>query len=143
GGTILNLTERPLTRKINIGDEAISNTIWGLDATYTTEAPILTRMVDKLPLISTKEKSRVTATVEFAHLIPGNARAITKKGVSYVDDFEGSQSQIDIKTWNNWKLASTPKGQPLLFPEGDYPQDTLAYGYNRAKLAWYVIDPLF
>ena len=142
GGTILNLTERPLTRKINVGDEAISNTIWGLDATYTTESPFLTRMVDKIPLISTKEKSRITATAEFAHLIPGNARAITKKGVSYVDDFEGSQSPIDIKVVNNWKLASTPQGQDL-FPEANNPDNTLEYGYNRAKLAWYVIDPLF
>lgn len=144
GGTILNLTERPLTRKINVGDESISNTIWGLDATYTSESPFLTRMVDKIPLISTKEKSRVTATVEFAHLIPGNARAITKQGVSYIDDFEGSQSQIDLKTpLVNWKLASTPQGQPDLFPEGDIAQDSLAYGFNRAKLAWYVVDPLF
>ena len=143
GGTILNLTERPLTRKINVGDEAISNTIWGLDATYTAEAPAITRLVDKIPLIDTKEKSQVTARMEFAHLIPGNARAITKDGVSYVDDFEGSQSQIDLKNFSNWKMASTPQGQPDLFPEGDIKRDTLLYGFNRAKLAWYIIDPLF
>ncbi|SVC67271.1 uncharacterized protein METZ01_LOCUS320125, partial [marine metagenome] len=29
GGTVLNLTERPFTVKINTGDEPISNTIWG------------------------------------------------------------------------------------------------------------------
>ena len=31
GGTIMNLTERPLTQKVNMGDEPISNTIWGLN----------------------------------------------------------------------------------------------------------------
>ena len=31
GGTFMNLTEKPLTQKVNIGEEAISNTIWGLD----------------------------------------------------------------------------------------------------------------
>lgn len=140
GGTILNMTERPLTQKINIGDEPISNTMIGLDGTFRREAPFLTRLVDKLPLISTKAKSTVNASFEYARLIPGTARAIS--GLSYVDDFEGSQSAIDLRSFNTWSLASVPKGQPDLFPEGSL-INNLAYGMNRAKLAWYVIDPLF
>ena len=38
-------------------------------------------------------------------------------------------------------LASTPQGQPDLFPEAS--SNSRAYGYNRAKTAWYTIDPLF
>lgn len=140
GATILNMTERPLTQKINIGDEPISNTMIGLDGTFRKEVPFITRMVDKLPLISTKQKSTLNASFEYAHLIPGTARAIA--GLSYVDDFEGSQSAIDLRSFNTWSLASVPKGQPDLFPEGSLIND-LAYGMNRAKLAWYVIDPLF
>ena len=34
GATMLNLTERPYTQKINTGEEPISNTIWGMDANY-------------------------------------------------------------------------------------------------------------
>ncbi|MEJ2594679.1 MAG: cell surface protein SprA, partial [bacterium] len=34
GGTILNLHERPLTQKVNYGDDPVSNTIWGLDLSY-------------------------------------------------------------------------------------------------------------
>ena len=41
GATILNLTERPYTKKINTGDEPISNTIWGLDGTYQTVAAVV------------------------------------------------------------------------------------------------------
>lgn len=148
GGTILNLTERPLTNKVNMGDEAISNTIWGLDGSYSTESQLITKAVDLLPLIDTKEKSTLTATAEFAHLVPGNARAITKEGIAYIDDFEGSQSAIDLKALNAWFLASTPQGQRNLFPEAtrdtslpDY--NPLSYGYNRSRTAWYVIDPLF
>ncbi|HMT27826.1 MAG TPA: hypothetical protein PKD91_00965, partial [Bacteroidia bacterium] len=37
GGTFLHLNERPITRKVNIGDEPIRNTIWGVDGTYTTD----------------------------------------------------------------------------------------------------------
>ena len=51
GATMLNLTERPYTQKINTGDEPISNTIWGLDGNYQTEVPWLTKMIDKIPLI--------------------------------------------------------------------------------------------
>ena len=57
GGTIMNLTERPMNNKVNIGFEPVSNTILGIDANYKTEAPFLTRMVDKLPFYSTKAPS--------------------------------------------------------------------------------------
>ena len=142
GGTVLNLTERPLTRKINIGDEPISNTVVGIDGSYQTEAPFLTRAVDLLPFYSTKQKSTLTVTAEAAKLFPGNSRAITKNGIAYIDDFEGSQTVIDIRAANAWYLASTPQGQDDLFPEGNLNQE-LDYGFNRAKLAWYTIDPLF
>ncbi|NQX93202.1 MAG: cell surface protein SprA, partial [Flavobacteriales bacterium] len=69
-------------------------------------------------------------------------RAIGQDGNAYLDDFEGSQSTIDIRSINQWFLASTPKLQNDLFPEG-VAEDDLEYGYNRAKLSWYVIDPQF
>jgi cell surface protein SprA len=139
GATVLNLTERPLTKKVNQGDEPIRNTIWGLDGNYRTEAPFLTRLIDKIPLLETKEMSTITAAGEFAYLIPGHSKAIGKDGNSYVDDFEGSQSTIDLRQQGTWNLASTPQGQPSMFPEADS-ADKLAFNYNRAKLSWYVID---
>ena len=142
GGTIINLSERPLTQKVNMGDEPINNTIWGLDGNYRTEVPFLTRLVDKIPFISTKEKSTVNFQAEFAQLIPGHNKAVTKEGNSYIDDFEGSQALIDIKAVQNWVVASVPQGQPELFPEASLNND-LRIGMNRAKFSWYVIDPLF
>ncbi len=138
GGTILNLNERPLTNKVGFGDEPISNTIWGLDASYNTEVPFLTRAIDKyVPFIKTKEASSITFEGEFAHLIPGHSRFLEdKSGVSFIDDFEGSKTTIDIKTPHSWYLSSVPSGQPNLFPEGELVDD-LAIGFNRAKLAWY------
>ena len=70
GGTIMHLTERPITKKINIGDEPISNTIWGMDGDYRTEVLALTKAVDALPFISTKAPSSISVTGEFANLIP-------------------------------------------------------------------------
>ena len=145
GATILKLKERPLTPKVNAGDEPISNSMIGLDGAFKKEVPTLTKWVDMLPFIETKKKSMVNFSGELAALIPGHNKAIDiteENGSSYIDDFEGSQSAIDIRTFNNWVLASTPQGQPELFPEASLYND-LDYGKNRAKFSWYVIDPLF
>lgn len=142
GATILNLTERPIIQKINIGDEPISNTIWGINGNYNTESNLITKIIDKLPFYSTKEKSNITASFETAHLIPGHSKLIGRQGLSYIDDFEGAESTIDIRNQGFWFLASTPGGQPDLFKEADL-FDELAYNFNRAKLNWYTLDPLF
>jgi len=142
GGTIMNFTERPITQKINLGDEPISNTIWGLDGNYFTESRLLTKIVDKLPFYSTKEISTITSSFEAAHLIPGHSKIIGRQGISYIDDFEGAESSIDIRNFGSWFIASTPSGQNDFLPEGSL-FDDIRYGYNRAKINWYTIDPLF
>ncbi|MGM0406533.1 MAG: cell surface protein SprA [Bacteroidota bacterium] len=142
GATIMNLTERPLTQKVAFGEEPISNTIWGLNTSYRTESQLITNLVDKLPFLETKEKSSIMFDAEFAHLIPGHSKAIEKEGNAYIDDFEGSETSLDLKSFNTWVISSTPQGQPGLFPEANFSND-LAYGKNRAKIAWYKIDPLF
>lgn len=149
GATILNLRERPITQKVNLGDEPINNTIWGMNFNYRTEVPFLTKLVDFLPFHSTTTASNFQIEGEFAHFIPGHNKAIGKEGNSYIDDFESTKSYIDLKSMSYWVLASTPQGQPTLFPETSFPIDNapdrmqLAYGYNRAKLAWFYIDQLF
>ena len=85
--------------------------------------------------------STITASGEGAYLIPGVSRAIGKSGTSYIDDFEGSQTPIDIKAVGAWSVASTPQGGNPLWLEGSR-TDTV-YGFNRARLAWYTIDPMF
>lgn len=142
GATLLNLHERPLTQKVNYGDDPISNTIYGLDMSYRTQSRWLTKMIDKIPGISTKEVSKINFDGEFAHFLPGHSRAVGKSGTSYIDDFEGAKSTIDLRQPNSWFLASAPQGQADMFPEAG-PGTGLNYGKNRAKLAWYIIDPLF
>ncbi len=142
GATVMHLTEQPLTQKEPVGDESISNTIWGFDANYSSKSVLLTRLVNKLPFISTKAPSTVNMSGEFARLNPGTPSALnfagSTKGTSYLDDFENSQSVIDIKSASNWQISGTPQ----LFPESKNFND-LSYGYNRALLAFYNIDPIF
>jgi cell surface protein SprA len=75
-------------------------------------------------------------------LLPGSPGALnfagSKNGTSYLDDFENSQSIIDIKSANAWQISGTPQ----MFQEASR-FDDLSYGYNRARLAFYNIDPIF
>lgn len=137
GATIMHMTEKPLTHKVNIGEEPLSNTIWGFNANYNTESGFLTTLVDKLPFVNTKAKSHLTIDTEFAKFEPGTSKGAG--GNAYIDDFEGSKISIDMKSITQWKLASTPQDPD--FPEGT--ANDHSYGFNRAKLAWYVVDPIF
>jgi cell surface protein SprA len=149
GGTFMNLFERPLTQKVNFGDDPINNKVYGLDFNYSGAAPWITRMVDWLPFISTKAESSITAQAEVALLQPGYNRAINQGddqgGTVYIDDFEGSTANIPLSfPANSWVLSSVPQGDQIFAatnlynPEGP---DSLALGANRAKLSWYVADP--
>lgn len=147
GGTIVRLSERPFFTKQNYGDDPIRNTMFGVDVDYRNEIPRLSRWLDKLPFYSTKMPSSITAYGEAAFLKPGHAPQIGKgsEGVVYIDDFEGTRSSIDLRfPLISWTLASTPqkavdKNNNILFPEAEL-HNNLAYGYNRAKLAWYNIE---
>ena len=142
GATILHLNERPYTQKVNYGQEPISNTIWGMNASYKTDWQFLTKAIDKLPFIETKAPSSISFFGEFANLIPGHSKAISNAGNAYIDDFEASEIPLDLKSFNAWTMSSVPQGQDQLFPEGRL-NNNLASGFNRALLSWYTIDPLF
>ena len=142
GATLLHMEEKPLTSKVDYGDDPISNTIFGFDMNYSTESRLLTKIVDKLlPFQSTTSPSSISFEGEYAQLIPGHSNVIGSSGTVYVDDFEGTSTSINMKTRKSWVLASTPQDQ-LILPEGDL-TSSLEYNYNRAKLAWYNIDALF
>ncbi|WP_295800057.1 cell surface protein SprA [Mucilaginibacter sp.] len=142
GATIMHLTEQPITQNEIIGEESISNTIYGFDLNYNSNSRFLTRLVDKIPFIHTKAPSSVSFNGEFAQLLPGSPSILNfagaKHGTSYLDDFENSQSVIDVKSANSWQISGTPQ----MFPESGSFND-LSYGYNRARLAFYNIDPVF
>ncbi len=145
GATVVNYTEHPLTQIVSIGQEPVSNTMVGLNEDFKAQAPWLTDAIDKLPFIKTKAPSEITSSTEVAAMIPGHPKYIGSTGNAYIDNFEGSESFIDISQPYNWSVASIPQGQPSLFPELYNGVDTASTsaGYNRAKLAWYVVDPLF
>ena len=136
-GTIMHLSEQPLTTKVAMGSEPLNNTVWGVSINWKKQSQWLTDMLDKLPFLSLSQPSNINFTSEFAQLLAGNNKG-SQGNSSYIDDFEQTSSKIDISTPTDWQLSSTPSS----FPESRLSND-IRYGYNRALLAWYKIDPLF
>ncbi len=143
GGSLMHLSEKPLTSKVSMGEEPLSNTLWGIHASWKKESQWLTDMVDKLPFVNATAPSRINLDLEFAHLIPGQTKGI-QQDAAYIDDFESTQNGIDLRQPSYWMLASTPaqSSASALFPEATLSNHT-DYGKNRALLAWYHIDGLF
>ena len=139
GATMMYLHEKPLYQKVNYGEDPISNLMLGLNASYNSTSGMITRMVNALPFLKTKEESKIAIEAEWARLYPGHSKVISKEGAAYIDDFEGAKTPINLKSFVGWYTASVPQSNEL-FPEGNLVND-LSTGYNRALLSWYIIDP--
>ncbi len=137
GGTLMHLQEQALTTKVSMGEEPLNNTIWGLNLNWKQESQWLTNMLNKLPLLHVTQPSQITLTGEFAQLIAGKAHG-TQDNASYIDDFENTKNLLDVSDPKAWVLSSVP----TMFPNHD-DKTSVASGYNRARLAWYNVDPIF
>lgn len=141
GATIMHFGEKSLTEKVNMGEEIINNTTWGVNFSYNKQFMWLTNLINRIPTVKSTAPSQFSVNAEFAQLIPNRQKSGTNKGSSYIDDFENTQTAIDLRSPYSWFLASTPydPGADALFPEAGLSND-VAYGKNRALLAWYYID---
>lgn len=166
GGTFFRYSERPLDDKIRLGDEPISNSVLGLDSNARFNTPFITRMLDALPILQTREASEFTFSGEIAQLRPGVAetRAVNRairndelfpdeeEGLSFIDDFEGASLKINLLNPNRWNLAAAPAAIPgyepdrFFFEEANFPgqpistrQSNLDRSDLRSKFSWYTI----
>lgn len=144
GGTIMHYGEKAITEKVSIGDEIVNNTIWGVNLNYNNKFMWLTNLLNKIPTVNATAPSSLSFKGEFAQLVPHQAKTGSNAGSSYIDDFESTQSGIDLRNPYSWFLASTPydNNANALFPEAAL-SNNVDYGKNRSLLSWYYIDRLF
>ncbi|WP_425550382.1 cell surface protein SprA [Chryseobacterium ginsengisoli] len=142
GGTVVNYSESPLTQKVNYGQEAVNNTMAGINLMYNNQLPFLTRLTDKIPFVNTEAPSNLNFKMEGAYLLPGLNKGINDQ--SYIDDFEQTTSKITLKEPTAWSLASKPeKNQADPLFQGAGKNNDRTEGYGRGLLSWYNIDPRF
>ncbi len=137
GGTFLKVNEKPLTTKVEMGNEPLNNMLWGLHLNWKQKSQWLTNLIDKLPFIDTSAPSSISFTGEYAQLDVGETQGV-QGNAAYIDNFEQTRSLLDYSNPKDWVLSSTPSHLEY----GNLTND-VKYGYNRALISWYNIDPLF
>lgn len=144
GGTLINLSEKPLTKKVVNSDIPINNSMYGVNFKWNKDFMWLTNALGVIPWISATAPSNISMQGEFAQLVAGHNDQIGDAGNVYIDDFEQSETTEDISSVSQWSLASTPYDDSAgaLFPEAALSNNT-DYGKNRALLSWYSVDRLF
>ena len=161
GATVMRMNQQSPIDKFRIGEEPISNTIWGVDGALELEPRWMTRAIDFVPLLQTREPSSISISGEFAQLRPGNTQTIaferTRRelqdagrdfnrdelgGTSYIDDFEGFENTFTMMQPGSWGLASAPDsiGAVDRFgPATGIKADSLRTNW-RGNFAWYRIN---
>ncbi|MFV1980847.1 MAG: cell surface protein SprA, partial [Rhodothermia bacterium] len=156
GATWMKLSEKPLIDKFRIGEEPLSNSIWGIDGAAAFAPRWLTRAIDAIPLIQTRAPSSVTFSGEFAQLLPGHpsTQAFDRtrsdlrsrnldfkedevRGISYIDDFEGVETGITLAQPGAWRLSAPPDSTGAVGP--DVVLGNVERSKWRSTMGWYVL----
>jgi len=137
GMTLMNYDQAAIIDRVLPGQEPNSNFMMGFDAKFNAELPWLTRALDALPGLDTKEKSSFTFSGEWAMVSPTpNKRLSTVasdagKSVAYVDDFESARRYLSFGlTPTVWTHTSASKDSTL------WDHDTTAVKF-KGKTLWY------
>ena len=114
GGTALYYNQSVINEKVEVGYEPMRNFIWGLNGRFQQDMPMVTRALDKMPVIETDKPSAFSIEGEFAQILP-NPNPINSvatgdpNGVAFIDDFEGSKRTTSIPILRRfWRESSAP-----------------------------------
>ncbi len=123
GMTLLRFGQTTPTNKVQIyaGEEPMTNLAIGFDGWVDYTADFLTRAIDALPLIDTKEPSSIKVGGEWALMSPNpnTKQSLVSSdgdvGSAYIDDFEsGAKRQIQLGLhYALWRHASSPLDSSL------------------------------
>jgi hypothetical protein len=146
GFTVMNLNQQTLSDKVRLGEEPISNTIFGIDGGTSVELDFLTHALNWLPGIQTNAASTLSVRGEAAYMSPDpNTRKspISQdggKGIAYIDDFEGARKTIPMSiNFGAWRDAAVPEYIRFL----DDPTKLSPYEKSeyKGKTSWYNVFP--
>lgn len=136
GFTAMNLNQQTLSDKVTIGQEPMSNSMYGLDFNGSYNLPFLTKALNSI--FPTNEMSKLILGGEFAYVDPDpNTKKSTidldeSKSIAYIDDFEGSRKVIPIgANYGGWKDISFPR---IAIGDGKISEDKMPY---KAKVNWF------
>ncbi len=121
GAMALYKSEKETDRKPKLGEEQAQFLNLDVDANYSFDTYALTKLVNAIPFIETKQASRVALQGEIGQSLPNP----NVKGEASVDDFEGSKEMYSLGIT---RVGWGPMTVPLQL-------DTLTN--RRGRLIWY------
>ncbi|MBX2946585.1 MAG: cell surface protein SprA [Cyclobacteriaceae bacterium] len=139
GSTLLYYNERPLITRNAIGTEPARNLQYGFDFNVRKDSRLLTKIIDAIPGVQTKELSSINWSGEFAQLLPGTSNIVDGDGTAYIDDFENTATPYSLMSPQAWRLAAVPRD----FDQTNGALNDTRAGFKRARLAWYIVDNQF
>lgn len=144
GFTALTLTQQTLSDKVRIGEEPLSNSIYGIDFSTQGDLPFLTKWIDYIS--STREMSTFSLRGDFAYMSPDpNTKKSTiasdaGTSIAYIDDFEGAKRIIPVGIgYTSWKDLSVPQ-QTGIAAIDTLSNNLLKMDY-KGKSFWYNVLP--
>lgn len=146
GASWMHLGETPTLTKMTPGEEAMRNTMWGVNVNWRKNSTRLTEWLDALPWVKASEPSYISFDAEWARLQPGHYRSGNRgNSYGYIDDFENARGYEDLLNAHTWHLSATPWSiSPTDVWAAEAKQNNqTSYGAHRALLSWYHIDPVF
>ncbi|MBI5869314.1 MAG: cell surface protein SprA [candidate division Zixibacteria bacterium] len=105
GATYLYKGSKSTDRPAQLGAEPFRDMVLDYDIYWRANTPVITKLVDALPLVKTSAQSSFTASAEVARSMPNP----NTKGNVLVDDFESAKRAYSFSvTRGRWTIASPP-----------------------------------
>ncbi|MFH1760374.1 MAG: cell surface protein SprA [bacterium] len=119
GAAALYKSERAASdQRAQLGKEPNSNALFDINARFAGKPEWMTALVNKIPLISTRQKSYLSLEGELAHSIVNP----NTHNDALVDDFEAAEQNVSVPLGAlSWHMASPPVAGRLY----DIPQEDL------------------
>ncbi len=137
GFTAMYYDQSAVIDRVRLGDEPVSNFMFGFDTKFNWNAQWLTKALDMLPFYDTKAPSSMSLKGEWAMILPepnkrrSDIRSDNNEPVVYIDDFDAAQRYIPLGLIpSQWQHSSIPN---------DVSIDSTAQGRSlyRGKMFWY------
>lgn len=139
GMTFMLYNQSLVLDRVRLGDEPVRNSMIGFDGSLNLDAPWLTKALDALPFLDTKDKSYLKLKGEIAAMIPtpnkrtSDVTSDNGSAVAYLEDFEGAQRYISLGlSPSQWSHASQPIDSSLFVSDSAFGKS-----YFRGKSYWY------
>ena len=122
-GGLYYYNQSVVDERVDFGFEPMRNFIWNIAGKYDSKLPVLTELVNTIPLIDTNKPSNIFIEGEYAHVYP-NPNPI---GEAFLDDFESSKRTSSPSVIQRYWKRSAP---PIVSG------DSLSV-FDRGNLNWY------